>query len=724
MNKRMKSIMKSLSRLKGTVTSLPRGGYLVNTPVGYIQFGAPPETIKDTMSLPESVPQIFILPYSLFNWDKGISLAELEFPIYYNYFIKKKKTYIICRKTQGKRLMKVLQEAVFGPKELDLNHDYHPTSKELAIPDLRAELNYYKNFSFKDLLCLAYFKDNKHTIKNITIKIDRNNDFTVYHGSKKIAHVPRNFEYIARFNIGQRLREPYKPPLFGITCLGPSHGFDPTENTSGFIIWLNHSGIMVDPPVNSTEWLEDSNVNPKLINSIILTHCHADHDAGTFQKILEEGRITIYTTNTIMNSFLRKYAALSNEPEEYLRKLFTFNPVYIGKPVFIHGGEFRMFYTLHSIPAMGFTINFQGQSFVYSSDHQNDPVIHKKLFNEGIIREARYRELQNFPWNSKLIYHESGIPPLHTPIAFLNSLPKNIKEKTVVYHIAKKDFPQKTSLSLATFGIENTIYLHIKSPKFEKTYQILNTLKHLDFFQSFPIEKVQEFIMFVKEEKFKKGKYIIRKGTKGDKFYIIASGNVAVVYDGYKTKKIYGIYEYFGEVALLTEQTRAVDLIAETDVVVYTIKKDHFLSFISGTEFEETLKNLIKNRDRESWEILSTSTTFHRLTNYQKTWLESVLNPVNCEKPGILIREGKTFDCIYIIRKGDVEVSREGKPIAVLKRGDIVGAMVKLDRKIPSLYTFSHKKEVSLYAIKRNDYELFIERNPGLMMKLAYQFEK
>ena len=33
------------------VTILPRGGYLVDTPVGYIQFGSPPETIKDTMRM-------------------------------------------------------------------------------------------------------------------------------------------------------------------------------------------------------------------------------------------------------------------------------------------------------------------------------------------------------------------------------------------------------------------------------------------------------------------------------------------------------------------------------------------------------------------------------------------------------------------------------------------------------------------------------------------------
>ena len=80
---------------------------------------------------------------------------------------------------------------------------------------------------------------------------------------------------------------------------------------------------MIDPPVNSTEWLLYSNVNPKLIDSIILTHCHADHDAGTFQKILEEGKITVYTTETIMMSFLRKYSALINVSADYLMKLIT-----------------------------------------------------------------------------------------------------------------------------------------------------------------------------------------------------------------------------------------------------------------------------------------------------------------------------------------------------------------------------------------------------------------
>ena len=68
--------------LNETLIALPRGGYLVQTPAGYVQFGSPPETIKDTMKLPGGVPEIFVLPEKMFNWIKGISIAEIEFPLY------------------------------------------------------------------------------------------------------------------------------------------------------------------------------------------------------------------------------------------------------------------------------------------------------------------------------------------------------------------------------------------------------------------------------------------------------------------------------------------------------------------------------------------------------------------------------------------------------------------------------------------------------------------
>jgi CRP-like cAMP-binding protein len=98
---------------------------------------------------------------------------------------------------------------------------------------------------------------------------------------------------------------------------------------------------------------------------------------------------------------------------------------------------------------------------------------------------------------------------------------------------------------------------------------ILNALKHLDFFESLNVEKTQEFVTIVEARKFNKGEHVIRKGEVGKYFYIIRTGNVSIQQEGLIGRKLLGTYEYFGEVALLSEVPRTADVVAETDVLLY-----------------------------------------------------------------------------------------------------------------------------------------------------------
>lgn len=707
---------------KGVVDKLQRGGFVVKTSRGIYQFGAPPETIKDTMVTEDGVPSRFIMPNEMFNWFKGISIGEIEFPIYFNYFIRSQKTTIFCKDEQVIQIQKVLQEALFGPKEFDIFDDFDTTHEYSHIPNLMNEMKYFRSsFTIDDVVEFVTY-DTNGIIEHGNVKIkNSDNRIVISDTNKKIVDFPGVIDYKAKYLIGERLVEPYTPPLYGITCLGPSHGFDPNDNTSGFLLWINHRGIMIDPPVNSTEWLIKSNVSPKLIDSIILTHCHADHDAGTFQKILEEGRITLYTTNTILESFLKKYSALSGVKSKQLKKLFTFQPVKIDRSIYIHGAEFRMFYTLHSIPSIGFKMTFAGKTMIYSSDHNNDPDKHEELFNKGIIDKRRYEEFKNFPWDADIIFHESGIPPLHTPVKYLDSLSPEIKDKIYIYHIAAKDFPDNTSLKLAKFGIENTIKFDVEKSKFEKAYQILGILNNLDLFADLPISKAQEFITIVEEEFYPKGDKIIEKGTKGDKFYIIYMGNVSVNSgDDLHSKKIYGTYDYFGEVALVTKSDRAADVFAETDVQLFTIERDKFLNFIAGTEFEKTLQRLAKIRTSETWNLLSKSKFFKLCTATQKTWLESIFVPFEKEGKGFIYKERDEIDYIYIIRSGKVQMSKDNSNIAELKQGDFIGSLNRVFYNKPAEYTFSYEGALSLFGMKKDDIVKFLDKNPGLLMRLKY----
>ncbi len=710
-----------------TIVKLARGGCIVKTSAGNMQFGVPPETIKDTIPTEDGVPNIFVLPTELFHWRKGINVADMEFPIYFNFFLCKKKVIIFCTREQAQRLIVAMREAVFGPKKLDLQQDVYPTAGEsVYVPDITGELSYFRGkLNLNDLFNIKLFENGNLIYQDVRIHIGADGYFQVFDNDIEIARIPGTVDYSDRSVIGERLPEPFIPPRFAVTCLGPSHGFDPKDNTSGFIVWLNGNGIMIDPPVNSTEWLVRSNVNPKFIDSIILTHCHADHDAGTFQKILEEVRVTIYTTRTIMDSFLRKYAAFSGESISFLRKLFTFRPVYMGYPFYLHGGEFNIFYSVHSIPTMGFRLVFQNRNFVYSSDHQGDPEVQKTMLEQGFITQERYDQLRNFPWNSDVIYHEAGIAPLHTPVGYLNSLSEEIQKKTVVYHIARKDFPapSETRLTHATFGIENTLYFDTIRAGYEETYRVIDVLKHLDFFSLLAPSKVQEFICIVQKKKFKRGDKIIEEGTVGNEFFIIHSGSVRIDAKYLVRSKYMGSYEYFGEVALLTGAKRTANIFAETDATIYTITRSQFLNFISGTEFERLLHRLIQNRNQRVWNILAGSPFFSVLTDYQRMWLESVLLIEKYSGDGDLLLEGDTLPGIYILLEGEVTCSKDGKDYFRLERGEVMGRFYQYQQNAVSQYSYKHHGDVEMLFISRQDATTFVKNNPGVSMRLDKTIE-
>ena len=54
----------------------------------------------------------------------------------------------------------------------------------------------------------------------------------------------------------------------------------------------------------------------------------------------------------------------------------------------IRGAEFRFFYSLHSIPCVGFEVKYGDKRIVFSGDHLNDVVKIKQLHNELFLGYA------------------------------------------------------------------------------------------------------------------------------------------------------------------------------------------------------------------------------------------------------------------------------------------------------------------------------------------------
>jgi|GEM_PF-531137 len=440
---------------------LPRGGCLIETlSMGNIQFGIPPETIKDCMFLGLEIPTTYVISGELFDRIIGLSMAEFEFPIYYNYFVKRRKVTIITTDALAARIRIAFQETLLGPLEekLRLEADFAPGISPDFYPRFHQEgiaLDAArKNMTVDNLVEFKLLDQTKRVSygdrKTIGIEMGKSMSdgqlvdvFSVYEMNEIIAQIPCKF--VMRFNpppkIFPELEMHFQTPEFGITMMGSSHGFDPKGNTTGFVLWLNRMGILVDPPPESSKYLEYLGMAPSTIQGIILTHCHADHDAGTFQKILRQGQIKLYTTTTIKESFCRKYTAITGFSAVFLESLFEFHPVKIGEPLQFKSGpsvEFR--YAFHTIPCISFVANWGDRSIAYSADTNYSPSVIESMVEGEMIARERGDQLKKFAWDSTVVIHEMGVPPIHTSsenlLAECDSNP-GLEDRMFIVHCAK-----------------------------------------------------------------------------------------------------------------------------------------------------------------------------------------------------------------------------------------------------------------------------------------------
>ncbi len=114
-----------------TLIRLPRGGIVIKTSAGNIQFGMPPETVKDSMLLGIEIPEIYVLPTNRFDFVSCLNVAEFEFPAYFNFFVRKKQVTLICSAEAKEAIITVFKETLLGPTNFDVLQLFFPKSLSL-----------------------------------------------------------------------------------------------------------------------------------------------------------------------------------------------------------------------------------------------------------------------------------------------------------------------------------------------------------------------------------------------------------------------------------------------------------------------------------------------------------------------------------------------------------------------------------------------------------------
>ena len=107
------------------------------------------------------------------------------------------------------------------------------------------------------------------------------------------------------------------------------------------------------------------------------------------------------------------------------------------------------------------------------------------------------------------------------------------------------------------------------------TADVAERLVHVDILSPLSSEEHETIAAGARVHTYAKGETILKHGSEGNSMFVVHDGNVSVRVDDSEVARL-GEGDFFGEMALLTGEARAADVIALTDVVAVEITKDAF----------------------------------------------------------------------------------------------------------------------------------------------------
>ena len=747
-----------------------------------IELGSLSQTTKNLLREGITGEYLFILPRHLF--ESKTNYADVEFLVYLNFFIRYgRRTRIVGTARQRAAMEQLLRLTIFGlfdphraaqPSFEALHERYNVPDRETyglfrllyeqysarqhccatgAILDLDA----YIDFAVLDdparpLLITssageAALPAASPTQYRVQITASQQGTFDVgitqadrRTATKRLAvHRLPAAQKIVPEECCQAIRFATDRPHFGVTTLGTSHGFDPNGDLTCFVIWVNGLGILVDPAPEALDYLAQIGVADVDVPYVFLTHIHSDHDGGLIAKLLSGNRTTIIASDVVFRLFIAKARLVTGHDFQHERLVehIAANP---GRTVWldIAGARvaLRTRWNFHPIPTNGFTLTVEGTTFGYAGDTQYDPTMLRQLLEAQQLTPAQYQELMYFFWTADgvpqidLLYHEAGIPPIHTDKHTLATLPEVHRQRTCLVHIADQDvppgfLPPKPPLFATQVLLPATPDSHRRA--------LLYTLGLVSYLYDAPAEMLEQLLQRCTLRVFAPGAVIMRAGeVQTDEplaFYVMADGEVEVLEDGRSVSRL-GKGDSFGEWGISHQRGyRMTDVVARrpTQVMEFAEETYHWL-----VEQHPVMQPRL-GKIRELWpKLQAVRARALQKSAQDPTRTQSAIEDMNAgqlsafavfsevqkyQRGDTVIVEGETADGLYILLSGHLLVTVGGQTIAELSESDVFGELGLLGARQRTATVRVASADAEILFMSRQNFNTLLQKVP------AFSFE-
>ena len=188
-------------------------------------------------------------------------------------------------------------------------------------------------------------------------------------------------------------------------------------------------------------------------------------------------------------------------------------------------------------------------------------------------------------------------------------------------------------------------------------------ISNIKFFESIKENKsiFKECCMYLTYEYFDANQYIFKEGEIGNKFYILIQGQAGVIIKEkdketesitFKEVFVYNDGGSFGELALIDKKPRAASILTKTECHIAVLDK---------INYSRLLSSIMKKRRNELVDFLQKQAIFQQWTKGSLLKLSYCFEEKSYQKGKIIFAEGQKIEYVYLIKEGEMIISRNLK---------------------------------------------------------------
>jgi cAMP-dependent protein kinase regulator len=221
----------------------------------------------------------------------------------------------------------------------------------------------------------------------------------------------------------------------------------------------------------------------------------------------------------------------------------------------------------------------------------------------------------------------------------------------------------------------------------ELSVRARNALAQSALVAAVPPDQLGSFIDRCALVELEKGEVLFRQGDAGDALYVVAAGEVAVIADGPPRTELTRLGEssFFGEIALVTEETRTATVEATRPTELLVFSRDAVEELCAA---EPALLSVILSavRERLVARLTATSPLFAPFAGDERRALVERFRCRDAPAGSVLIAQGMRADGLYVLLSGRADVLRYDQSgaermVSSIRPGDFVGEMSLLTGK-------------------------------------------